>query len=336
MSTKKDSRAAWICTAEQLSLYPYVTNMWWQICLKIFLPPCCSWFNGCDWTLNCVWGNLYWWQHHLLQQRKRWLSQCRKPLQLDQWWNYCLRGQWGQAWELIDSGKMSCYTLCCWAVLVRRPFQAHLYLCSSLAPLDCTPSLALSFVKSCVFILCSSLGLTTFYQPQHFRSSRKFSIYETFPLGLTAAGKHTDSYLINSSSLQRLSKSVKWNEVSDFLFSCCTGRQNYPHAGLKGTSHSQRSSYLINFLETWLTKSCAHSFSCACPCFLFPSIHLTTISMGDCTGLHTWSRCLFSALFIENCFMVIFFPPPLGNKPLLWVVFIPAWGSIKIFTEVSV
>lgn len=57
-------------------------------------------------------------------------------------WNHCLLGQ---AWELIDSCKMSCYTLCCWAVPVpvRRSFQAHLYLRSPLAPLDCTPSLPL-------------------------------------------------------------------------------------------------------------------------------------------------------------------------------------------------
>lgn len=331
MPTQWDSRAAWICTAEQLRLYPHVTNVWWQICLKIFLS--LSLLELIQWVWLdselCLWEPVLV-TASLLQERKGWLSGCRKPLQLDLLVMEPLPARSVRT-GLVDSCKMSCYTLCCWAVpvVVRRPFQAHLDLCLSLAPLDCTPSLALSFVKSHVFTWCSSLGLTTFFT-NHSTSEApgSFSIYETFPLGLTAAGKHTDSHLINSCSLQGLSKTVKLNEVSDFLFSCCTGGQNYPHAGLKGTIHSRRSSYLINFLETLLTKFCAHSFL---PVFFFLSIQLTTKSMGDCTitGLHTWSRCLFSASFIENSSVVVFFFPSIGEQPRTMGCIYPCTGILK-------
>lgn len=148
MSTQQDSRAAQICTAEQLSLYPHVANMWRRICLKIFLSP--SLLQLIPWV---VWLD----SELCLREPVRVTASPSTGEEgmtlsagnLFSWifwrWNHCLLGLWGQAW---DSCKMSCYILCCWAlpVPVRRAFQAHL--CLSLAPLDCTPSLALSFVKS--------------------------------------------------------------------------------------------------------------------------------------------------------------------------------------------
>lgn len=144
------------------------------------LSPCCSWYNClCDGTLNCVWESLHWWHGFTFYRRGRddclgiGTSSAGSSGDGVAPQNPCLVGQWGQAWELIDNCKMSFCTLCYQSApaLAGRPLPAHLYLCFSLAALECTPPLLLSCVKSQDQPSCVP-QLNNFYQLWLFRSSR--------------------------------------------------------------------------------------------------------------------------------------------------------------------